>query len=588
MKKRIVTIALAALLVFGLMGPMAPAKALEKNDYTRIRVLLSTGAAQTTDIILSGDYVLRQDPSIIVGAGNYRVSLASGVLTLYQASTAVYSGAVIELIPIMKTSTLSLFNYHYAGTIAYRGNMEFTIVSGGIRVINEVSLETYLYGVVPYEMSDGWPLEALKAQAVCARGYAISQMIASRPSGTYDLGDTSNNQVYRGYDASKANAIQAVEGTKGQVMYHGNSMVQAYYAASNGGQTERTGNVWSRDLPYYVIKDDPYDLANAACVVETSFIPEAYSAETIQQMDAFVYQYLRELARDRVNAMWNSNHMAEQITLLATHEVVPHTPIYDDAQSRCFSQARVVLSVSVTGRDGSYKIEVQMALGNLVYNKTSNPGGIFNRQYNLRMRGAEKCTGGWNITNRRYGHGIGMSQRGAQQMAAVEQWNYQQILAFYYVGTTLKTLDTTPAGGGAVDSNLYQIQNKFITGVTENTKAENFMRCVYASDAAATLTLQDKAGNAKSSGILCTGDKVVLSKDGQTLDSYEVVIYGDVSGDGKIELLDLLIVQRHLLRVSRLEGALLRAGNVTKTGEVALLDLLTIQHHLLGLRKLTQ
>ena len=127
------------------------------------------------------------------------------------------------------------------GDVNYLGNMNFTVNSGNLLVINQLPLEEYLYGVVAYEMSDSFPLEALKVQAVCARSYAIRSF---SPSSAYDIGDTSSDQVYKGFNPGFTNVLAAVDSTRGQVLTYNGSVISTYYSASNGGQTELPGNAW--------------------------------------------------------------------------------------------------------------------------------------------------------------------------------------------------------------------------------------------------------------------------------------------------------------------------------------------------------
>ena len=85
------------------------------------------------------------------------------------------------------------------GNYYYLGDMEVRLQGSSIELINHLHLETYLYGVVPYEVSNSWPIEAQKAQAVAARTYAARRM---NGKSHYDIADTTNDQVYRGYNSS--------------------------------------------------------------------------------------------------------------------------------------------------------------------------------------------------------------------------------------------------------------------------------------------------------------------------------------------------------------------------------------------------
>ena len=250
--------------------------------------------------------------------------------------------------------------------------------SGFVRVINYLPLEKYLYGVVPYEMSNSWPVEALKAQAVCARGYVISHMSTS---GTYDVTDTSSYQVYKGYESSYTNSNNAVNATSGQVLTYGGSIANTYYSASNGGQTELPQNVWVSSLPYCVMKDDPYDLRNPYSMQELSFIPQAFNTETIGLMDDIVYNKLLDGAKAALSA--------DSIALVSTESITPNTPKYP-APSRCYTKADVAMTVQT--ETGTHQVTVSLALDDLIYSASANPNGIFNKEYNMRMRGVEAAT----------------------------------------------------------------------------------------------------------------------------------------------------------------------------------------------------
>ncbi|NZA37141.1 SpoIID/LytB domain-containing protein [Eubacterium callanderi] len=121
----------------------------------------------------------------------------------------------------------------------------------------ELDLEEYLLGVVPSEIYESSHIEALKAQAVAARTFAVKRAMA----GTV-VDDTTSFQAYRAPLAeSSPRSRQAVTETAGQVLTYGGEIIDCFYSASNGGTCKRSGEVWSRDYPYYVNKPDPWDTA---------------------------------------------------------------------------------------------------------------------------------------------------------------------------------------------------------------------------------------------------------------------------------------------------------------------------------------
>jgi stage II sporulation protein D len=124
----------------------------------------------------------------------------------------------------------------------YRGNLELSNLSGSLAVINVVSLEQYLYAVVGGEVSSGWPEEALKAQAVSARSYALAQ------GNRFDVAnvvDTTLSQVYNGIGAEAPVITKAVDATAGEVLMSGGKIVEAVFSSNSGGVTADPSEVWA-------------------------------------------------------------------------------------------------------------------------------------------------------------------------------------------------------------------------------------------------------------------------------------------------------------------------------------------------------
>jgi stage II sporulation protein D len=143
--------------------------------------------------------------------------------------------------------------------LRYRGDLEIHNRGGSLAVVNVLRLQSYLYSVVPREMPSSWPLEALKAQAVAARGYAVR---AARGS-WFDIYDDTRDQVYGGLDYSSGEdpgSTAAVQATSGQVLKASGSVISAYFSSSNGGRTAASADTWGGSLPYLVSRKDSFDL----------------------------------------------------------------------------------------------------------------------------------------------------------------------------------------------------------------------------------------------------------------------------------------------------------------------------------------
>jgi stage II sporulation protein D len=140
----------------------------------------------------------------------------------------------------------------------YRGTVEVSVDAGKLRLVNSVPLEAYLLGVVPSEMPSVWPAEALKAQAIAARSYALATRKASGPFDAY--ADT-RSQVYGGLDAEKPETTAAVQATAGQIVVYQGKVATTYFFSTSGGKTADIIEAWpgSQPVPYLVSVPDPYE-----------------------------------------------------------------------------------------------------------------------------------------------------------------------------------------------------------------------------------------------------------------------------------------------------------------------------------------
>ena len=572
MRKSRFIAALCAVLMLLCMGQTAAQAAVFYSD---VRVLLSLGRQKSLDFTPVGNFVLKEDPSLALGNDQLTVTVVGARVSL-QVGGKTITGPSLTLKSGTYGGTADYIRLRNSthGTCTYLGDITFDVSGGNLRAVNTLPIEQYLYGVVPHEMSNLFPVDALKAQAVCARGYAISKCYSNR-NNAYDILDTSQDQVYRGYASANTRAIAAVNATRGQVLSYNENVIEAFYAASNGGQTEKTGNVWRDDLPYYAMVDDPFDLLNKSSLEEKSFIPEEYTEKTIRLMDADVLFKLRQAASKAVGG---------ETTLLATLDAVPKEPSYDEP-SRSYTKADVTLLVqySEDGQEKTGQVTVTLEFDGLRFGSGENVlGSIGASRRTLRMQGVERGTyvrgaedySGWYLTSRRYGHGIGLSQRGAQERARAAQ-PYTEILSFYYVGTTLITVGTYESAP-KISSSTYRVSKAGISGIPIGTSAEQFLAKLSSEGSLRVLT----ARGAKASDSVATGYVVRVSyNENTTFFDLPLIVYGDLTGDGSIKQEDIDALQNHLLRATPLSGVRLSAADVNHDGEVDVRDLLLLIRH---------
>ncbi len=481
----VLIIALAATGIAALSGGFSSAV-----DYSVIRVKLSMGTTTSISFKLTGNYGIAGYSGVNLSSGSYTVALSGGSLKLSSGGSILYTASSLKIVertpPTGQKNYATLTTTNY-GTHDYLGNIEFRVSSGSVVVINHVYLEYYLYGVVPHEMSNTWPMEALKAQAVAARTYAVKYMTGS---GTYDVVDTSANQVYKGYSSSYDNAIAAVNATAKQVLKCNGQLVQAYFSASNGGYTEIPQHVWSASatlLPYHVIQEDPYDTQNTWSEQEVLIFPKTVSSSSniaYQYMNsgsmvsgtgteaANAVKYFKLCALPAVSSKGYTANVTNDIEIIGVDSIAPNTyesqhniPDYNGNNlCVCFEKADVTMRVYATrsatpeelANTGEPTVREPVTVTFTIdLHALDSTDGVYRAFTNssLRLFVVTETETGWNIYHRRFGHGIGLSQRGAQTRAKAGQ-TYQDILSFYYPSTVLEALNiTVPVPEAPVDDN---------------------------------------------------------------------------------------------------------------------------------------
>jgi stage II sporulation protein D len=214
---------------------------------SRVRVLLTSGVSSLP--VGSADEFRVRDGSGAthdVAAGSYTLTPSLKLKVDGQATAKTLVGPLLFQ---PGASPLQLKR-------RYRGSVQVDVVGGKLRAINVVGLEPYLYGVVPSEMPYTWHPEALKAQAVAARSYAL----ATRKTGSaFDLYPDTRSQVYLGIDHEKPSTNAAVDATAGKVVLYQGQVAKTFFFSTSGGRTASAEDVWGSPVPYLVSVPDPYD-----------------------------------------------------------------------------------------------------------------------------------------------------------------------------------------------------------------------------------------------------------------------------------------------------------------------------------------
>ena len=351
--------------------------------------------------------------------------------------------------------------------LMYMGDLELSLRDGHILPILEIDLEDYLMGVVPYEMSDSFPLEALKAQAVAARTYAV-RMRESRDARGYDLVDTPADQVFMGYDPSNANGILACQETAGMVGLYKGKYATCFYTASNGGQTALPSDIWEGggDYGYLSRRDDPYDLANKRSVVKAAAVfsdgvglPDkilsqlvSCAAEPLAAMgygeDAEDMRLDRIVNIEAVEPNPEDSRLFTKLRFTYTMQARPYLEAEADESGPAPAPGEAAPTPAAEAELGDMEPVVALFTADVdIFDDIKTGldlkinGGAYELFTVVVNRNDEGDADSFVIQARRYGHGVGMSQRGAQEMAGVYGMSYEDILSFYYPGMELTRYD---------------------------------------------------------------------------------------------------------------------------------------------------
>jgi SpoIID/LytB domain protein len=438
--KRTLALALALTLILFQIPPLKNAALAETDGMVRVK-LTRLGSPKSVTLTTSTVYYIDNDSSRKIPSGSVvTVTLSDGKLTL-KGGSEVASGTAIS-ISRSKAGTGGVRFTAPALANVFCGDMTFSISSGVIQVVMRTYIEDYLYGVVGYEMSNAYPVEALKAQAIAARNYVLRAKSA-RASKAYDVVDNPNDQVFKGYNSSYKNVIAAVDGTRGVVLAYGGNLAACYYAASNGGQTESTKNAWGSSIAYSVVKDDPYDLESGATYRSVTFSKDL----TGKTLNANLYA---ALVAGMTDTIAENSLSAADVTIDKIVSIEPIKPKYA-APSRLYTYLRFTVqatTVDAFGAPVSGKATVDIP----TYDNFETWYGLSINSSSNETVWVDETDAAITVTFRRWGHGIGMSQRGAKVMAQNYSMDYEDILYFYYPGTSLQTITLADKTGDGIDA----------------------------------------------------------------------------------------------------------------------------------------
>lgn len=405
-------------------------KASAMNGMVRV-YLSSLGSPSRLDLTVVGNYSISTTGEFISNGSSLTVGFSSstGAITLTHNGIKTNMGTSFSLRRHSASGTNGIkISQARESNNPYPGDLTFKAVSSGsgytLYTIANIYIENYLYGVLPYEMGNSTNIEALKAQAVAARTYTV-RMMQNRASGLYDVKDTTSDQVYRGTPSGNANCVAAVDATKGIVLMYGSSYITTYYSASNGGQTEidRSGTAYA----YMKVKDDPFDYANPSSTVKKKTV---YADLTSSMNPSGLISLLKTKAVTKLQSMGYSATQSNT-TLQTLKNVTAHTPKYA-SPSRLYTKMDFTLTAATKNSAGS-SATATVTVTCDIFDELESLLSMGIQSLDNELWSVSKSGSNFVLEARRYGHGMGMSQRGAMYMAKLG-YTYDQILGFYYEG----------------------------------------------------------------------------------------------------------------------------------------------------------
>lgn len=332
------------------------------------KATVQTGSSKTITLAANTAAAIRwQDGAFLVGREKLR-------------------GEVLVIRPAAKAGELSLDGRRY------RGALELRHRGGGLTAVNIVPVDGYLRSVVPEEMPVDWPAEAIKAQSVAARSFALASRGRHASEG-YDLCTTTHCQLYTGTAAEKSASDAAIKATRGEVLTYGGKPIEALFHTDSGGMTENSEDVWGSHVPYLrAAKDTP-----AKTMPWTKMISRADLG--------------RKLAA--------KGHTIGRVRSLAL------SPLAIGRAAKDRTASGRVKTMTVKGTKGTATLS----------------GTTWRRLLGLKstLFDAKLAKDMVTFTGYGSGHGLGISQWGAERMAA-KGASYAEILHHYYTGTKLQQL----------------------------------------------------------------------------------------------------------------------------------------------------
>ncbi len=274
---------------------------------------------------------------------------------------------------------------------SYHGKIKIKKIENGFSYINLVHMPHYIISVIGHEMSNSWPLEALKAQAIVSRSYAVAKMLDAINK-NYDMDTTTSYQVYGGILSKKNKLEEAVRATQGKLLIYNSKLAKVFFHSSCGGRLEAPHEIWKEKIKYLKVKTSKF------CAKSPNY-------------------------------RWSLNIPIRKIEKLVSLKPIDQIKVSSRTAS---GRAKNITLTSRGTRINFSPRKLRKFLG------ASKLKSYF---FDLRRRGRNI-----EISGRGYGHGVGMCQWGSRFMSEKKMMKYPKILKHFFPGTSLSNLSKINAG----------------------------------------------------------------------------------------------------------------------------------------------
>ncbi|MGG1678244.1 SpoIID/LytB domain-containing protein [Neobacillus sp. NRS-1170] len=414
------------MVLFGILpGHKAAATStLPLEPQLQVKLVNYLGNQPSITLNIAGNYYLNGTSHLLIGGKSYSIKVQNGSLSLYNGNTKLAAADTLSITPVNSSEQAVINNR------SYNGGFKFTVENNQyVRPINVIYMEDYIKSVVPSEMYASWSKEALKSQADAARTYAYFRL-------NKIIDDTTYNQVYGGVNTLNANTTAAVQETTGELITYNGSPIEAVFSASNGGMTENNYNEFgTAPLPYFPIKSDSYDTK-----FDWNFSLKKQQINVtgldLSQPDKWWNQTNEadQAISTTIKAWLNKNgYLNKQLKIVS----IPKVAFYAKTESGRVSRGDISIEFLVKDkRDSSGKLAPQkLDLTNTIADKIRAMIGTTVMKSNL-ISNMTETTDSYSISGKGYGHGVGLSQYGANNRATAG-FKHLDILSFYYPGTVV-------------------------------------------------------------------------------------------------------------------------------------------------------